>query len=50
LLLPGVVVGVVELFARFGGEWPNVTVRRSLGAVVWVTAASLVTGYLVLFI
>jgi hypothetical protein len=50
LLLPGVVVGVIELFARFGGEWPNVTVRRSLGAVVWVTAASLVTGYLILFI
>jgi len=50
LLLPGVIVGVIELFARFGGEWPNVTVRRSLGAVVWITAASLVTGYLVLFI
>lgn len=49
LLLPGVVVGVVELFARFGGEWPNIAVRRSLGAVVWILAAGIVTGQLALF-
>ncbi len=49
LLLPGVLVGVVELFARFGGDWPNITVRRSLGAVVWLIAAGIVTGQLNIF-
>ena len=49
LLLPGVIVGVIELFGRSGGNWPNVTLRRSLGAIVWLMAAALVTGRLVLF-
>lgn len=49
LLLPGVLVGVIELFGRHGGAWPNVTLRRSLGAVVWLCAAGMVTGRLTLF-
>lgn len=49
MLMPGVVLGVVELFGRSGGDWPNVTVKRSLGAIVWVLAAGIVTGNIVLF-
>lgn len=49
LLIPGVLVGVAELFARFGGDWPNVTVRRLLGAVVWLVAAGIVTGQVTIF-
>lgn len=50
LLLPGVSEGVIELFGRHGGAWPNVMVKRTLGAVVWVTAVSLVTGLFTPFI
>jgi len=49
LLLPGVLIGVIELFGRSGGAWPNVALRRSLGAVVWLCAAAMVTGQLTLF-
>lgn len=49
LLLPGVLIGVVELFGRSGGVWPNVALRRALGAVVWLGAAAMVTGQLTLF-
>ncbi|TEX44797.1 MAG: hypothetical protein B7C54_06455 [Acidimicrobiales bacterium mtb01] len=49
LLLPGVLIGVIELFGRSGGTWPNVALRRSLGALVWLAAAGMVTGHLTLF-
>lgn len=49
LLLPGVVVGVIELFGRHGGDWPESPAKRALGAIVWVGAVSIVTGQLVLF-
>lgn len=49
LLLPGVVVGVVELFARSGGNWSSVALKRSLGAVTWTIAAGLTTGVIILF-
>ncbi len=49
LLLPGVVIGIIEIFAREGVDWTNVWLKRVLGAGVWVTAALLVTGNLVLF-
>jgi hypothetical protein len=49
LLLPGVLIGVIELLGRSGGNWPNVALRRSLGAVVWLGAAAMVTGQLTLF-
>jgi hypothetical protein len=49
LLLPGVIIGIVELFGRSGGDWPNVRLRRILGAAIWVTAMLMVTGHLTLF-
>lgn len=49
LLLPGVIVGVVELFGRFGGDWPNLALKRGLGVFVWVAAAAIVTGLLAPF-
>jgi hypothetical protein len=49
LLLPGVIIGVIDLFAREGGDWTNVWLKRGLGAFVWLTAAGLVTGNLILF-
>lgn len=49
MLLPGVVLGIVELFGRSGGDWPNVAVKRSLGAFVWLAAAGIVTGNIILF-
>lgn len=50
LLLPGVTEGVLELFGRHGGNWPNVMVKRTLGAVVWIAAVSVVTGLFTPFI
>ena len=50
LLLPGITEGIIELFGRSGGTWPNVMVKRTLGAVVWITAVSLVTGLITPFI
>lgn len=49
LLIPGLVVGVVEMFGRFGGEWRNVRLKWSLGFFVWLTAAGLVSGIITLF-
>lgn len=49
LLLPGVIVGVVELFGRSGGDWPNVKLKRGLGLFVWMAAAAIVTGLLAPF-
>jgi hypothetical protein len=49
LLIPGVLFGIIELFGRFGGDWPNVTVRRTLGVFVWLGAAGIVTGLLAPF-
>lgn len=49
LTLPITVIGVLELFGRSGGSWPKVAVRRSLGALVWLTAVAIVTGHLTLF-
>ena len=49
LLIPSVIVGVVELFGRKGGDWPNVRIKWALGVGVWAFAASLVTGTIALF-
>ncbi|HEY5121850.1 MAG TPA: hypothetical protein VII84_09785, partial [Acidimicrobiales bacterium] len=49
LLVPGVVVGILEVFGREGVNWTNVWMKRGLGAAVWLTAVGLVTGQLVLF-
>ncbi len=49
LLIPSVVVGILELFGRAGGDWTSLRVKRILGAGVWFAAASLVTGAVTLF-
>lgn len=49
MLIPGVALGVIELFGRSGGDWPNVALKRGLGALVWVSAAGIVTGNIILF-
>ena len=49
LLIPSVVVGVLELFGRKGGDWTNVRLKWALGVGVWTFAASLVTGTVTLF-
>jgi hypothetical protein len=49
LLVPGVVISVIDLFGREGGDWTNVWVKRGLGVFVWLAAAGLVTGNLILF-
>jgi hypothetical protein len=49
LLLPGVVLGVLELFGRDGVDWTNVWLKRGLGVFVWLAAVGLVTGNLILF-
>jgi hypothetical protein len=49
LLVPGVVIGVLELFGREGVNWTNVWMKRGLGVVVWLAAVGLVTGQLILF-
>ena len=49
VLLPGVVLGVAELFGREGGSW-NVRswVKWEPGALVWLAAFGIVSGRLVL--
>jgi hypothetical protein len=49
LLVPGVAISVIELFGRDGTDWTNVWIKRGLGVFVWLAAAGLVTGNLILF-
>jgi hypothetical protein len=49
LLVPGVLISIIELFGREGGDWNNVWLKRGLGVLVWLAAAGLVTGNLILF-
>jgi uncharacterized membrane protein len=49
LLVPGVAMSVLEVFGREGIDWTNVWLKRGLGAFVWIAAAGIVTGVLVLF-
>jgi hypothetical protein len=49
LLVPGVVISVIDLFGREGDDWNNVWVKRGLGVFVWLAAAGIVTGNLILF-
>ena len=44
LLLPGVVLGVVDCFAREGGEWPDNTVKRAGGFLLWALSALILVG------
>lgn len=49
MLLPAMVVGIVELFGRSGGTWPDNTAKRLAGAAVWLTAVGMVVGWVVPF-
>jgi hypothetical protein len=45
LLIPGVAYDVVELFGRQGGaNWSKIWLKRTLGACIWLTSVSIVTG------
>ena len=48
LLLPGIVAGVIELFGREGGVWPDTWLKRAGGALLWVFAAGLTLGLIAL--
>lgn len=50
LLIPGVAESVIELFGRYGGNWPRVWLKRTLGALVWLTSVSIVTGLFTPFV
>ena len=45
LMLPGAVVGLIELFARKGGDWPRRTPKWTLGAIVWGFTIALTLGW-----
>ncbi|MFM7687386.1 MAG: hypothetical protein ACKPDI_15890 [Actinomycetota bacterium] len=49
MLLPSMIVGIVELFGRSGGTWPDNTAKRLAGAAVWLTAVGMVVGWVVPF-
>lgn len=49
LLVPGVAVGVLEGFARQGGDWLDTRAKWSLGALVWLTGVAVITGAVTLF-
>ncbi|MFM8794554.1 MAG: hypothetical protein ACKOFF_06685 [Acidimicrobiales bacterium] len=44
LLLPGVVLGVVDCFAREGGDWPDNAAKRAGGLVLWAVSALILVG------
>lgn len=44
LLLPGVVLGVIDCFAREGGEWPETTLKRAGGLALWAVSALILVG------
>lgn len=45
LMLPGAVVGVIELFARKGGDWQKRAPKWTLGAIVWGFTIALTLGW-----
>lgn len=45
LMLPGALVGLVELFARKGGDWPKRAPKWTLGAIVWSFTIALTLGW-----
>lgn len=44
ILLPGVIAGIVELFGREGGTWPDTWAKRAAGGVIWLLAAGITAG------
>lgn len=48
LLLPGIIAAVLELFGREGGIWPETWLKRVGGGVLWLLAAGITAGVIVL--
>ena len=48
ILLPGIVVGLIELIGREGWSWPDRWLNRLVGLVIWVFAVGVVTGLIAL--
>jgi hypothetical protein len=48
LLIPGIIVGVLELVGREGGDWPDTWRKRIAGGILWVLAAGITAGLIVL--
>jgi hypothetical protein len=46
LLLPGILLGLLAIFGRKGGDWPETWTKRIAGGVVFVVTAAFVTGVL----
>jgi len=44
LLVPGVVLGLIDLVAREGGEWPNNMSKRVVGACLWAYVLLVLVG------
>lgn len=47
LLLPGVMLAVVDVFAREGGDWPDNVPKRVAGLGLWFLSALLLVGAIV---
>lgn len=44
LLLPGVVLGLVDCFAREGGEWPERAAKHAAGFALWLFTLAVLVG------
>ena len=48
IMLPGIIAGLISIFGREGGIWPENWYKRLLGVIVWFTAVGLVLGFITL--
>jgi len=44
LLLPGVALGLIDCFAREGGEWPDRPAKHAAGFVLWLFSLAVLLG------
>lgn len=44
LLLPGVALGLIDCFAREGGEWPDRTAKHAAGFMLWLFSLAVLLG------
>ena len=44
LLLPGVVLGLIDCFAREGGEWPERAAKHAAGFALWLFTLAVLVG------
>jgi hypothetical protein len=48
MLLPGVLVGIIDLVGRDGGEWKDSHLKQAGGFVVWLLAVAVLSGRITL--